>query len=251
MKSTFWFTVALTLLGGQGTARAGIVYDSETGAALGFTGSTPRTFMGQGFTVADPGGPVEITSMSLVLVAATAVNFAATRINVEFWDNFNSASSPVFSNPLGVNSFSTGPIITAGATAFTFILTFGSPIPLTGLTNHGIAVNWQSDAGGTGTFIDDTNLTAALRVSGSSNILPGANTSPNSGYYRNASGETDLNFQSSDARTLSGVTNGGLVFRLTAAEVAVPEPGTMLFLGSALVVLAGVRRPRARLAGRP
>jgi hypothetical protein len=119
------------------------------------------------------------------------------------------------------------------------------------LTTHGIAVNWQSDAGGTGTFIDDTNLTAALRVSGSSNILPGANTSPNSGYYRNASGETDLNFQSSDARTLSGVTNGGLVFRLTAAEVAVPEPGTMLFLGSALVVLAGVRRPRARLAGRP
>src|ERR1041385_8286226 len=88
VKRTFWFTVALTLLGGQGTARAGIVYDSETGAALGFTGSTPRTFMGQGFTVADPGGPVEITSMSLVLVAATAVNYAATRINVEFWDNF-------------------------------------------------------------------------------------------------------------------------------------------------------------------
>ena len=248
MKSTIWVAAALVLLGLQGTARAGIIYDSQTGATISFTSSTPHTFMGQGFTVADPGGPVEITSMSIVLVAATAVNYAATRINVEFWDTFNSASSPVFSNPLGVESFTTAPITTVGPTGFTFTLTFGTPIPLTGLTNHGIAVNWQSDAGGTGTFIDDTNLTAALRISGSANISPGANNNTGSGYYRNASGETDFNFQSSDARTLGGVTNGGLVFKLTAADVSVPEPGTLLLLGSALVILTGVNTRRRTAA---
>jgi hypothetical protein len=230
-------------------AATALVYDGITGAALSFTGSTPRTFMGQGFSVADPGGPVQISSMTIVLVAGAAVNYVNTRINVEFWDSYDStaASGSVFSSPLGINAFTTGPLTTAGATALSFTLTFATPIALTGLVNHGLAVNWQSDAAGTGTFINDTLLTEGLRTTGSANINPGANVTPGSGYYRNVSGATNFNFLGSDARVLSGVTNGGLAFTLTSVS-AVPEPGSagMWLAGLAFAGACAARSRRRR-----
>jgi len=229
---------AVLALAASSASAAFLGYDGITGAALGFTGSTPRTYMGQGFEVADPGTAPQITSMRVVLVTAAAVNYANTAIRVQFWDNYNSGASPVFSNAIGgPQVFTTGPLSNTGATAYTFTLNFASPIPLTGLTGHGVTVNWQSDAQGLGTFVDDTNLTTGLRTTGSANIPVGVNLNPGSGYYRNASGQTDFNFQSSDSRSLSGVTNGGLLFDLTL----VPEPCTVI-----LTIVGGLIVSRRR-----
>jgi PEP-CTERM motif len=196
-------------------------YDDRTGAVLNFSGSTPRTFIGQAFDIADPGGPPEIISMHLVLFATTALNYQSTQIRLQFWDSYNDSANPVFSNPVGgLQQLTAGPIDTSGITSFVFTFNFATPIPLTGLTGHGLTVNWQSDPTGVGTFADDDN--------------------PSSGYYRNASGETDFNFQSSDARILEGATNGGLVFDLTVD--AIPEPGTMTLVGVGLVGLLALRR---------
>ena len=189
--------------------------------------------------------------MTIVLVAGAAVTYANTKINVEFWDIYDpsGASGSVFSNALGVNAFTTGALTTTGAAALSFTLTFATPVALTGLVNHGLAVNWQSDAAGTGTFVNDTLLTEGLRTTGSANIAPGANVTPSSGYYRNASGATNFNFLTSDARTLTGVTNGGLVFTLTSVS-AVPEPASVAMWLAGLAAIGGFGAARAKRSQR-
>lgn len=192
--------------------------------------------MGQGFDLGNVGSSPEITSIHIKLVAGAAINYQKTMIRVQFWDTFGSATSPFFSNPAGsLQTFTTGPLTTAGATAYTFSLDFTTPIPLTGLTGRGLTVNWQSDPTGVGTFANDGNLTTALRTTGYANIAVGANSNPSSGYYRNASSETDFNFLSGSARSLSGVTNGGLVFDLTMTVV--PEPTTFALAGLAMFAM--------------
>ena len=195
---------ALIVLATTTSMRAqSVVYDGRSGAVVDYTTAAPRTFMGQAFDIADPGGPPAIASIHLAVIAATAVNYSNTMLRVQLWDTFNATNSPVFSNPVGsLQDLITGPISASGAAYWTFTLNFTAPIALTGLTGHGLTVNWLSDPTGTGTFALDTNLTAALRGSGSANVNPGTNSNPSSGYYRNASGETDFNFQSTDSRTL-------------------------------------------------
>ena len=161
--------LAAVALAAHTNAQTAVVYDGlNAGTVPTFTGSVPRTYMGQGFNIANPGVPsIQITSMRITVVAGAAVNYAATRLRIQLWDTYNPGATGtdlVFSNPLALQVFNTGAINVAGATAFTFTLNFAVPITLSGLTNHGITVNWQSDAAGTGNFIDDTNLTTALRT---------------------------------------------------------------------------------------
>jgi hypothetical protein len=243
VPSRFWHSraafAALALLGlaafAQTAAAQTVVYDGlNTGTVATFTGSTPRTFMGQAFQVADPGTPVKISSIRVTLVAGAAVTYAASRLNVQLWDTYDPAAAGtalVFSNPLPAAAlvYDTGAVNTTGATAFTFTLPVATPIALTGLTNHGITFNWQSDAAGVGTFINDTLLTTALRTGTGGTVPPpalmagAADLNPVGGYFRNASALTTLNFQASDARSIANV--GGLMFELTAAAAT---PVTLL-----------------------
>jgi hypothetical protein len=203
--------------------------------------------MGQAFSVADPGTTLSITSMRITMVAGAAMNLADSRLRVQFWDTFNPAATgttQVFSNSFPLETFSTGPINVTGATAFTFTLNFTTPIGLIGLTNHGLVVNWQSDAGGTGTFIDDTLLTTALRTGTGGTVPPpaltaGSDLNPGGGYFRNASGQTDFNEQAGNARNIANV--GGLAFELTAATV--PEPSTYALFAGVAVAAAPVPPP--------
>lgn len=233
--------VALAMLG-RLQAQA-VVYDGLiAGTVANFTSSVPRTYMGQGFSIADPLAPVQITQARVVLVAGAALSYQNTRIRVQFWNTYDpsqTGTNLVFSNAVGAPIvFTTGPITTTGATAFTFTLPFGSPVSLTGLTNHGITFNWQSDVAGIGNFIDDTLLTTALRT-GSGGPPPaltaGTNVNPGGGYFRNASGLTSFNFQAGDARTIANF--GGLMFELSA--VSVPEPATVALFGLAGCCVAG------------
>jgi hypothetical protein len=241
MHRLFLATVSLIAAAAFATnssAQTAVIYDGlNAGTVPTFTTSVPHTYMGQGFNVANPGtgATIQITSMRITMVAAAAVNYAASRLRIQFWDTYNPAAvgtELVFSNPALLQTFNTGAINVAAATAFTFTLNFAVPITLTGLTNHGITVNWQSDAAGTGNFIDDTNLAAALRTGTGGTIpppplMPGAaDVNPGGGYFRNASGLTTFNFQAGDARTIANV--GGLMMEFTA--IAVPEPSSVALL---------------------
>ena len=252
LKNLFGVACVLALASSVAQAQT-VVYDGLiSGTVATFTGSTPRTFMGQAFSIANPATPtVQISSMRVTMVAGGAVNYAASRLNIQFWDTFNPAATgttTVFSNPLATQTFNTGAINVAGATAFTFTLNFATPLTLTGLTNHGLSVNWQSDATGGGVFVDDTLLTTALRTGTGGTQPPpaltqGSNLNPSGGYFRNASGLTTGNFQAGDARSIANV--GGLMFELTAvAPAAAPEPGSLALL--ALVALPGVAALRRR-----
>lgn len=245
-----FFISTLILFGAVGSVTAqSIVYDGlSAGTTFTFTGSVPRTYMGQGFSISDPGGNPAISQIRVALVAGAAVNYPATRIRVSLWDIYDATQTGanlVFANQLGGGpiNFITTAITTTGATAFIFTLNFATPIPLTGLLNHGITFNWQSDAAGTGTFIDDTLLTTALRGAGSPALTLGANNNPLGGYFRNASGETSFNFRADSARNIANV--GGLAFEITA--VAIPEPTTWALIGLSTVGgLAVIRRQRRR-----
>ncbi len=89
----------------------------------------------------------------------------------------------------------------------------GVPVTLTGGngTAWGWAQNFQGDIGAG--FTDQPDLTSLITSNGagtweSGQILTG--TSPAFGYYRNASGRTDFNFASTDARSLSGLNAQGV-----------------------------------------
>ena len=235
----------LVMAAGASVANAqAIMYDGlNAGTNITFTGSNPRTYMSQAFSVTDPTATPTIGTVRVVLVAGAAVNFANTRIRVTLWDTYDPAATgaaTVFSNSLGTFNFTTGPVTSAGAASFVFTLGLGAGVPLTGLTNHGISFNWQSDAAGTGAFIDNSLLTTALRTGATGSPPPaltlGSNLNPAGGYFRNASGLTNFNATAGDARSITNV--GGLAFEL----IAVPTPGAAALLGMGGLMAARRRR---------
>jgi hypothetical protein len=187
------------------------IFDSRTNATVSFTSSTPRTYMGQPFNLASDS---PITQMKAYMVSTAAVTYTAIEARVQFWDAFTSASSPIFSSPVGpVYTFSLGAGSLAANTFYELTLTFPSPIVLTGTNNHGVTINYR---GNTGAGLQDTtNLTNAIRGgTGAPAFAVGSVPlpAPNYGYTRNASGRTDFNFDSTDLRSIGA--NSALVMIL-------------------------------------
>jgi hypothetical protein len=185
------------------------LYDSATGATLVMTGNTPRSFMGSVFTLIDPLlTPIQITDGTLYMGSIAAVSYTNVVANIQFWDTYSGASTPVFSSATGaVQSFSLGAVSTAASSFYTIPVTFSTPITFAALADRGFAVNYQGD---TGPGLANTdNLTSLIRygpamATGSSSL---------NGYYRNVSTRTDFNFLPTDLRSLS-LTNQGIAIIL-------------------------------------
>jgi hypothetical protein len=212
-----------------------LVFDAISGGATLNVGGTPRTYMGQDFTAANPGGPLLIERVVVLLGSLTTQTYTNIRASVQLWDAFD--FDLVYANPAGgVQQFDLGPLSLTAFNAYEIDLTFPAPIPLTGLTNHGIAFNFKGDTGG-GLF-DTDDLTTVVRYGAP--LALGSNPSLN-GYWRNASGRTDFNFHFSDLRFF---LEGDSALAVQIYAVGIPEPATF-GLAAACLLLIVCKLPRS------
>lgn len=204
-----------------------LVFDSYTGANYAFAGNSPRTFMGMPFNLAGAAGNDPMISKVVVYLAYTgtvAQTYSKLSARFQLWDAWSSFSTPVFSSPsaLVVEAVASGPITLNPGSLTPITVTLGSPIPLSGLVKHGIAVNFQGDTGA-GLASSDA-LTPVLRY-GANPVAVGANPIPIGFGYRNGSGQTDFNFAPGNSETAQQM-NQGLALQLYA--VATPSAGPLV-----------------------
>jgi len=247
--------VKITPIGQSGEAPLGqALLDSFThGDTTTFTGSTPRTYMGDCFTNNTlPAGTTafKVTGLTFYFVVGAAATFTNVRSRIQLWNTCTAANTPVFTNPAGaVIVTDLGPITATGASFFTVNLTLPAPITLTGGsgTNWGFSQNFQGDVGGGP--VDNTNLTSLIVASTTGTpyvagtITTGAD--PVFGYYRNAGGRTDLNFDSTDARSLAGLDHEGVAIKINGVSNAVTAAGVTV--GGRVVSAAGRGVTNARV----
>ncbi len=191
------------------------VFDAITNV-VGFSAVAPtRTFMGQPFDAANPGTPLVINQLDIVLYSATAQNYSSgLALNIQFWDTFDGTATPIFSTPVSsVQTFTFFPFTTQAGFGYLITVNWNVPVSISGFSNLGVTFNWQGDTGSGLTTTD--NLTTAVRGGpGAPPIAVGdvPLAPPNLGYYRNASGRVDFNFNASDGRNIGA--NSALAIRL-------------------------------------
>lgn len=201
-----------------------LVLDTFSGAPLlSVTGGLPRTVMGDPFDAADPGVPLKITRVELYLASTAEQTYSnGLCARVQFWNEFNAAASPVFGGPAGrvYELRVDGPV---ALLPNVYVVVSGALVPgapLSDLTGNGVGVNFQGD-NGSGCEDSDT-LTALLRYAeepAEAPIAVGAVplAPPHLGYYRNAAGRTDLNFEPTDLRWVTGTNSNAVAMRLYAS----------------------------------
>lgn len=180
------------------------------------TAGSPRTFMGMPFNLDAAGGSDPAITKVVVYLAYTgsaAQAYNSIRVQFQLWDTWSSGGNPVFSNAAGsvLVADVPGPITLNPNTYSPITVTLGSPVSLSGLTGHGIVINFQGDTGAG--LASSDNLTSLLRY-GTNAVAVGANALTGYG-YRNATGRTDFNFAPSDARSF-GQTNEATAVQLYA-----------------------------------
>jgi hypothetical protein len=190
------------------------LYDSFT-ITTNYTTTTgsPRTFMGTGYNNAPTGGPIEITKVTVYLASGSAVDQTfsnGVRVNFNFWEDYNPAVTPVFSNSVG-NFSADVPALTSivASTFYPIDITLNPPVVFANDTNNGFAVNYQGNNGAG--FASADGLTSLVSINGTAPVIGSSPlTPPNYFWYRNASGRTDFNFASTDSRSFGGSTNNFL-----------------------------------------
>ena len=222
-------------------ASADIVFNNVIappgGTAPSYTasGSNPNTFMGGRYQLAAGTNRIDMITVTAANLTASAVTYL--RATVYVWDNINTgtvtATDPAFSGLLGTYSADFNLTSTPLATG-TFDL-FEVSMGKSGLniadTLLGITVNLQASTDGV-TYSSIQALTSIITYG----VPAFVGSNPANGFYRNAAGESNGNFNSG-LRTL-GLTNQniGLIIE------GVPAPGALALLGVA--GLAGSRRRR-------
>lgn len=260
MKRILYFvTLTIIVLSiAEGASAQTTLLDTFSNAdSFTISGSTPRTYMGNSFTnnsLAMTTGSFQITNISIFLASAAAASYNDIVARLQFWNTVNSAGTPVFSNAAGsLRTFDLGAASLSANAFYQIDLTLAVPIVLTGGAGHnwGFAINYQGDQGSG--LMDNTNLTSLITYSSTGDPYAAGqitnNTSPNYGYYRNASGRTDFNFASTDSRTL-GVASQGIAIIISGNELPIPEPSSALLMLGSLPVLGLGLWMRRRAASR-
>jgi hypothetical protein len=244
-----WIQPALTAdpIGVERPSRAQaadvLVFDSFSNATnLTTTTGIPRTYMGFQFDLDSAAGSSPMISRIVVYMAyagTTAQSYSRLRVRLQMWDSWWWENDPVFSIPVdAVYVADVDQAVLMQPNTFVPInLDLPSPMPLTGLTSHGIAINFQGDKG---SGLETSNdLTSLLRF-GSNPIAVGANALPTSYGYRNVGGQITFNHPHSDSRTFNE-SNEGMALQLyvTTAPVTVQTIANFVATPATPVVSAG------------
>lgn len=242
--------IGLTALASQPAAAQTLVFDnlsnfekSVPGASGNTTGSTPNTFMGDGYTLLS--GTKSITGFDLAPVNATATNYTGLQGTIYVWGAVNtgtvSAAAPAFSNLLGTYTFTSAGTFTSGfyfpfegaVPGATSGITLTTPLAISS-TTIGVTLAYQGTTDGVN-YAPANGLTSLI----TNGTAPTVGSQVFDGYYRNASSETNGNFVSG-LRSL-GLTNQSLGLRVfgNVAPPAVPEASTTVSLGLLLALGMG------------
>ncbi len=207
-----------------------LVLDTASGSpSFSVTGGLPRTVMGDPFDAADPGFPLRITGVELFLVSTAAQTYEdGLCIRLRFWENHDSASSPVFSTPVSLlyHMKAPGPLTLDPATFYTYSRELRPPADFANPTGNGFVVNFQGDSGSG--CQDSNDLTALIRFVDEPTQAPLAVgniplQAPRLGFYRNTTGRTDFNFEPVDLRYIQGTNSNAVAIRLYAAGSGAPR----------------------------
>ena len=189
--------------------------------------------MGDGWTNnAIPAGStsIRITALTLYMVSATTQAYTDVVARIQFWNNHNQAATPVFTNASGpLITVDLGPLNLTANTFTAIPVTLATPLILPGGpgTEWGFCQNYQGNTGAG--LADTTNLTSLITAHSNGQYSTGRITTgvtPAFGYFRNASGRVDFNFDAADARTLAGLNAQGIgiVIFGTAQGGGTPTP---------------------------
>ncbi|QBB69045.1 hypothetical protein ELE36_00855 [Pseudolysobacter antarcticus] len=199
------------------------VFDSYTGTQnfREIISNSNMTYVGMPIDLGSAGGANPIISSISVYCAFlpnNPTNYAGIRARVQLLDNWSSAATgntPVFSSAVGyLIEAQTGPLTFQPNTFMPFNLPLDPPIPLSGLTSHGIVVNFQSDRGTGLGFRDDDALTAIVRDGGTA-LAVGSNPLDHKYGYFHDSSRTNFNFLSTELFGFGPATqNQAVVFQL-------------------------------------
>ena len=242
------FAAASILLASTAISKADLVFDNmsnyEEGnpnAHVASTGSTPNTFMGDGYTLA--AGTTQITGFDLYPVNVSGTSYTGLEINIFVWGSVNTgtvnAGTPAFGDLLGSYTLTSSGSFTTGF-FFPFEgspdgvnpgITLATPLAIPS-TTIGLSFNYQGTTDGV-TYNNANSLTSLIGYG----TLPTVGSQMFSGYYRNANSEVNGNFTST-LRTL-GNADESLGLRVYGV---VPEPTTIVLVGLGGIALSIVRR---------
>jgi len=198
---------------------------------LVFTGSTPRYNMGDGIGVS-LSSSVELTRLDFVLVVAAAVSNAAVEYTIDVFNNWTTAGAatdPAFTNLAGSFSGTVSGITTTGAAAFIITATPPPGIILDTNPNKGVVIKLLLNGAPSDTVT--VGVVNRLPNPGTEGLAPDT-------FYRDANGNGIIEI--GEARTFSGRDFDNLAIALWV----VPEPASMMALGSGLLGLIALRRRR-------
>ena len=223
-----------------------LVFDSVTGAPEVYSLlASPRTFMGMAFDMETDVGPDPLISRIVVYMiynGSVTQDFAALRARAQLWDVWSGNDQPVFSAPATLVERTLTDFNVEPGAYYALSLTPTDPIPLSGLTSHGIAINFQGDMGAGFQNVD--TLTSLVR-GGDAPIAVGSNPLIGNTGYRNKDGGTDFNFLPAHGFAIDAF-NQALALKLYAIDTFIDQaivdfvanPANPLFTDASFTVSA-------------